>query len=112
MLDRLEAAVRRGFCEAAAGFGVALVATAGDRQQRKVEAGQVVPYRLEHALSRGPEQPRQVLRRVGEPAGALRLDQLLRLVREERLALPNAHDLLDARALHPRRELLVRLRAL
>ena len=42
-----------------------------------------------------------------KPAGPLRLDQLLGLMLEYRQPLPARDDLLDRRALHPRRELLV-----
>ena len=80
-----------------------------DRQQRDVEAGQVVPHGLQGPLARRAQQRRQVGRRVRKAAGALRLDQGLRLVGEERLALPHGNDVLDARSLHPRRELGVRL---
>ena len=50
-----------------------------------------------------------VARVVGQAAGALRLHERLGLVGEQRLALPERHDVLDRRGLHPGRQPLVGL---
>ncbi len=68
VLHQLEAAVRHARGHAARRFGVALVAGAGDRQQGQVEAGQVVPDRLQRPLARRAQQRGQVRGLVGQPA--------------------------------------------
>src|SRR5437763_952927 len=91
----------------AGGRHVALVLLAGDGEDRDGEPCELVPQAGKRALPRTAQQSGEQPRIVREPPGPLRLDQLVRLVVEHRQPLPARDDLLDARALHPRRELLV-----
>ena len=72
---------------------VALVERAGDREQREVsEVAQPVPDRCDRALPRGAKKHGQPARIVCLAAGVLGLDELGRLRREHRLALPAVDD--------------------
>jgi hypothetical protein len=105
------ASVRRRVGDAPRRRYVALVARARDGEQRQLEANELVPNRLEHALAGGPKEHGERLRPLRESPRPLRLDQGLRLVREQRLALPHSDDVLDRRRLHPSREPVVGLGA-
>src|SRR5215210_3152282 len=91
--------------------GVAVIAGARDRQQRWLQRAQLVPDRLEHALPGRAQEESERARVLGQPPRPLLLHERVRLVGEQRLALPEADDVLDRHGLDPRGELLVGLRA-
>ena len=70
VLDDRRAPVRRHRGDPLRGRRVALVAGAGDREQRQLERAQLVPDRLEHALARGAQQQRERARVLATAAPA------------------------------------------
>ena len=103
-------AIRRGRGDALRRTAVAVVAGAGDGQQRQLQGAQLMPHRLEYSLPRRAQEQRERARVMGHAGRAVvGLHERVRLVGEERLALPEPHDVLDRHRLHPGRELLVGL---
>ena len=78
---------------------------------RPAAAGAASPARAtrgKRALSGGAKQEGERARVLRQPPRPLVLHERVRLVREQRLALPHAHDVLDPARLHPPREPVVR----
>ena len=102
ILDDRRASARRRVGEPLGRCGVALVASARDRQQGQLELEQLVPDRIQHSLARAAQESGQLPRVLRQAPRPLSLDERLRLVGEQRLALPHRDDVLDRGRLHPR----------
>ena len=98
VLDEREAPLGRGGGHPLGGARVGLVAGARERQERRPQRLELEPDRVERPLARGAEQEGELTRVVAQPALALCLHERVALVGEQRLALPDAHDLGDRHA--------------